>query len=82
MLLQRGADPHIANLRGMTALHIAAHQNQLEIAQYLIGKHKVDVLALDKAGDTASKRAGRSAHYEMLEYLREEERRLHGGRKY
>lgn len=82
LLLQRGADPHAANQRGMTPLHIAAHQNQLEIARCLINEHGVDVTVVDRSGDTSSKWAGRSGHYEMLEYLREEERRVKGENKH
>jgi ankyrin repeat protein len=74
LLLKQGADPNIANQRGMTSLHIAAHQNQLEIARCLISEHNVDVLITDRVGGIPSKWAGRSGHYEMLEYLQEEER--------
>jgi ankyrin len=81
LLLEKGADPHIANDRGMTPLHIAAHQNQLEIARCLISEYRVDVLVADKGGEAPSKWAARSAHYEMLEYLREEERKVLRGEK-
>jgi ankyrin repeat protein len=81
LLLRHGADPHSTNNRGMTPLHIAAAQNQLDIARYLVGEHNVDVTVLDKTGDSPSKWASRSGHYEMLEYLRDQERRVKEERK-
>jgi ankyrin repeat protein len=75
LLLENGADPHLPNERGMTPLHIAAHQNQLEIARCLVAEYGADVLVVDHMGDTPGEWAGRNGHYEMLEYLREEEER-------
>lgn len=69
-LLEAGADPSATNDRGMTALHIAAHQNDLAIVRLLVLEYGVDVLTRDRQGLTPALWAERSAHLEVLAFLR------------
>lgn len=74
-LIDAGASSSAVNDRGMTALHIAAHQNDLAIVRMLVLEYGVDVLARDRQGLDAAMWAERSAHLELLAFLRGEMRK-------
>jgi hypothetical protein len=62
----------------MTALHIAAHQDRLQIVRMLVWEFGVDVHVRDRRGLTAAMWAERSAHLDMLAFLRVEMKRGKG----
>jgi ankyrin repeat protein len=74
-LLDAGASREAVTERGMRPLHIAAHQNNIDMVRLLLQEHNVDILALDKYGDTAANWAQRSGHLDLLHYLKSEEKR-------
>lgn len=71
-LLEAGSSSSAMNDRGMTALHIAAHQNDIQIVRMLVLEYGLDVLARDRQGLNAATWAERSAHLEVLAFLRDE----------
>ncbi|KIX01570.1 uncharacterized protein Z518_09296 [Rhinocladiella mackenziei CBS 650.93] len=80
-LIEKGADPSETNDRGMTPLHIAAHQNDIQIVRMLVLEYGVDTLARDRQGLTPAMWAERSAHLEVLAFLRVEMKKAKMARK-
>ena len=64
------------NERGMRPLHIAAHQNNMDMVRLLVQDYNVNITPKDKFGDTAAMWAERSGHLTVAYYLRNEEKRL------
>ncbi|KAI1627395.1 ankyrin repeat-containing domain protein, partial [Exophiala viscosa] len=68
-LMEAGADLADVNASGMTALHIAAHQNDIQMTRVLVLEYGVDVLARDRLGLTPAMWAERSNHLDILAFL-------------
>jgi ankyrin repeat protein len=70
-LAAAGADPNARNVKGQTALHMAAHAGLQDVVQWLAERMHSGLLnAQDKHGRTAIYCAGRQGHSETFELLR------------
>ena len=75
-LIEAGAKPDAKNNRGMNALHIAAHQNDIDTVRFLVQELGMDLLARDQFGQTPAMWAEKSAHLDILSFLKLEERKI------
>jgi len=73
LLLECGANPNMRNFDGVTALHNAVFEKQIDIVKLLL-EHGADPAIQDRFGNTPVDLAQRSANpqlaYEILSYLR------------
>jgi ankyrin repeat protein len=65
LLLERGADPNIGNLDGVTALHNAVYENQLDIVALLLDAG-ADPNIKDQIGNTAYDLALKSGNPKLI----------------
>nr|XP_038943528.1 POTE ankyrin domain family member J-like isoform X9 [Rattus norvegicus] len=70
ILLKHGADPHMADFTGNTALHYAVYNGNRAIASELL-KYKVDINAITKHGFTPFSLAVFEKREKMAEFLTE-----------
>ncbi|XP_046452784.1 putative ankyrin repeat protein RF_0381 [Daphnia pulex] len=71
-LIQKGADPNIANKRGNTALHFAAlYAKTIETITLILENKQVDINHRDELGRTALHYAIEKKNVEMARYLLE-----------
>ena len=73
ILVEAGADPHARNDRGMTGLHVAAHQGDLAIARYLTLEVGLSVRTKDRFGWRPWRWATRSGWLEVKAFIQERE---------
>ena len=71
MLVEAGADPHARNDRGMTGLHVAAHQGDLAIGRYLVLEVGLSVRSKDRYGWEPWRWATRSGWLEVKAFIQE-----------
>ena len=57
------------NLRGETALHIAAKNGQLEIVKYLMDQKTIDKEPKNNRGETPSDLAKENGHEDIVEFM-------------
>jgi ankyrin repeat protein len=69
LLMERGADPNIATLENMTALHSAAYHGYVDIARMLIEAGADVDTAESRYGFTPLAYAARNGHVEVIKLL-------------
>ena len=73
-LLEAGADINFGENITSTALHVAAHYNDVEMIEFLKGRAELNVNAKNKEGRSALAEAIRSARVEVVRCLLSDER--------
>ncbi|KPI36177.1 Ankyrin-1 [Cyphellophora attinorum] len=73
-LLEAGANVEARNDRGMTPLLVASHQNDVNTVRALVREYKADPFSRDRHGFTAMHWAEKSAHFEIVKFLRQEKK--------
>ena len=70
LLIEAGADVESRNDRGMTALQIAAHHNEIDTVRALVTEYGADIASSDRHGFTPVMWAEKSAFFEVTKFLR------------
>lgn len=71
IIAKSNLDPNRGDYDSRTSLHLAAGENQLEVAKFLVEKLKVDVNCQDRNGRTPLETAIEKGHMDLIVYLRE-----------
>lgn len=68
LLIERGADVNVSQMKNVTALHAAVHRGNLRLVQLLVDRGARTDLKMENV-DTALSIAKRDGHEKVVEYL-------------